>query len=71
MIAVMLTGAVCILIIGMCIVGLRCSADREEIRRLTSPVVTPNASQSITRGVPVVGVLDPNVLIVEGVVREN
>lgn len=69
MIAVMLTGAVCILVIGMCIVGLRCSADREEIRRLTSPVVAPNASQSITRGVPVVGVLDPNVLIVEGVVR--
>jgi len=73
MIAVMLTGAVCVLVIGMCIVGLRCSADREEIRHLTSPVVAPNAlvGQPIIHGVPVVGVLDPNVLIVEGAVREN
>ena len=73
MIEVMLTGAVCILVFGLCVLGLRCNADRHEIRHLTSPVVAPNAlvGQPIIRGVPVVGVLDPNVLIVEGVVREN
>ena len=58
-------------LIGLCVMRVRCMSDREEIRRLTAPTVSPIPRQTVV-GVPVVGVLDPRVRVVEGRrTREN
>lgn len=86
---IMLACAASVFVVGLCAAGLRCMSDREEIRRLTSPIIIPERRQRsphhppiehilsddghpvVAQGVPVVGVLDPNVEILQGRQVEN
>ena len=86
---IMIACAAFVFVVGLCVAGLRYRSDREEIRRLTSPIVIPERRQRsphhppiehlppaeghpvVAQGVPVVGVLDPNVEILQARQVEN
>ena len=68
---VMLSCAAFMLLIGLCMMRVRCLSRTDEIRRPVAPTVPFNPHQ-IVIAVPVVGVPDPHVRVVEGRrTREN